>query len=217
VASRLRDAAQLRIPNLRRQDNMAQMSADAWAALADVDAGTPLVLAGFSMGGYVAIRMLADAPRHVQALALVDTACRPETAENVANREKTIADLQRDFDATALAILKLGAHADNQSNQALLDAGLQIMHSVGAAAAVRQVRAIIGRADHRDLLGRLDMPALVLCGRDDQVTPLALSREAAALIPRAELVIVEQAGHWAPMEQPDAVAAAVRALLARIA
>jgi pimeloyl-ACP methyl ester carboxylesterase len=193
------------------------MSADAWAALADVDAGTPLVLAGFSRGGYVAIRMLADAPRHVQALALVDTACRPEPAENVANREKTIADLRRDFDATALAILKLGVHADNQSNQALLDAGLQIMRSVGAAAAVRQVRAIIGRADHRDLLGRLDMPALVLCGRDDQVTPLALSREAAALIPRAELVIVEQAGHWAPMEQPDAVAAAVRALLARIA
>jgi pimeloyl-ACP methyl ester carboxylesterase len=176
-----------------------------------------LVLAGFSMGGYVAIRMLADAPRRVQALALVDTACRPEPAENVANREKTIADLQRDFDATALAILKLGVHADNQSNQALLDAGLQIMRSVGAAAAVRQVRAIIGRADHRDLLGRLDMPALVLCGRDDQVTPLALSREAAALIPRAELVIVEQAGHWAPMEQPDAMAAAVRALLARIA
>jgi pimeloyl-ACP methyl ester carboxylesterase len=63
MASPLRARADIRIPNLRRQDCIAQMSRDAWAEVADVPADTPLVLAGFSMGGYVAQQMLADAPR----------------------------------------------------------------------------------------------------------------------------------------------------------
>jgi pimeloyl-ACP methyl ester carboxylesterase len=215
VATRLADVAVLRIPNLRTQDSMAQMSRDAWAALADVPDDAALVLAGFSMGGYVAIQMLADAPRRVQALALIDTACRPEPADNVANREKTMAALQADFEGAALGLLRLGLHPDHLSNQALVDEGMRIMRAVGAAAGVRQLRAIVERADHRALLRRLDVPALVLCGRDDQVTPLQLSRDCAALMPDAELVIVENAGHWTPLEQPDAVAAALRALLAR--
>jgi pimeloyl-ACP methyl ester carboxylesterase len=191
------------------------MSRDAWATLADVPDDAALVLVGFSMGGYVAIQMLADASRPVQALALIDTACRPEPADNVANREMTMAALQSDFEGTALGILRLGLHPDHLSNQALVDEGLRIMRAVGAAAGVRQLRAIVERADHRALLQRLDVPALVLCGRDDQVTPLQLSRDCAALMPDAELVIVENAGHWTPLEQPDAVAAALRALLAR--
>ena len=146
VASRLRRRADIRIPNLRRQDSMTQMSLDAWADVADVPADTPLVLAGFSMGGYVALQMLADAPRRVAALALVDTSCRPEPAENLPVRQATMAGLQRDFDAETLAILRRGVHADNLSNVTLMLTGQRIMREVGADAAVRQIQAIIGRA-----------------------------------------------------------------------
>jgi pimeloyl-ACP methyl ester carboxylesterase len=199
VASRLRPRADIRIPNLRRQERIADMARDAWADLADVPPDTPVVLAGFSMGGYVAQQMLADAPRRVAALALVDTSCRPEPPENIPVRQATMAALQRDIAAETLAILRRGVHADQLSNAPLMALGLRIMREVGAAAAIRQIQAIIGRADHRAMLARLDMPTLVLCGRTDQVTPLALSREAAALIPGARLHIVEDAGHWAPM------------------
>jgi pimeloyl-ACP methyl ester carboxylesterase len=216
VASRLRRRADIRIPNLRRQDSMTQMSLDAWADVADVPADTPLVLAGFSMGGYVALQMLADAPRRVAALALVDTSCRPEPAENLPVRQATMAGLQRDFDAETLAILRRGVHADNLSNVTLMLTGQRIMREVGADAAVRQIQAIIGRADHRELLAQLDLPVLVLCGRVDQVTPLALSREAAALIPGAQLHIVEDAGHWTPLEQPEVVAEQLGRLLDRV-
>jgi pimeloyl-ACP methyl ester carboxylesterase len=216
VASRLRARADIVIPNLRRQDNMAQMSRDAWADVAGVPADTPLVLAGFSMGGYVALQMLAEAPRRVAALALVDTSTRPEPAENLPVREATIAGLQRDFGAETLAILRRGVHADSLSNVMLMLTGQHIMRDVGADAAVRQIRAIIGRADHRALLAQLDLPVLVLCGRVDQVTPLELSREAAALIPGARLHIVEDAGHWAPLEQPAEVAEQLGRLLDRV-
>ena len=216
VASRLRRRADIRIPNLRRQDSMTQMSLDAWADVADVPADTPLVLAGFSMGGYVALQMLADAPRRVAALALVDTSCRPEPAENLPLRQATMAGLQRDFDAETLAILRRGVHANNLSNVTLMLTGQRIMREVGADAAVRQIQAIIGRADHREMLAQLDLPVLVLCGRVDQVTPLALSREAAALIPGAQLHIVEDAGHWTPLEQPEVVAEQLGRLLDRV-
>lgn len=213
VAARLRERADIRIPNLRLQDNMAQMAHDAWATVADVPSEQSVVLAGFSMGGYVAQQMLADAPRRVAALALIDTSCRPELAENIPVREATIAGLQHDIGAETLAILRRGVHADNLSNVQLMALGQRIMRDVGARAAIRQLHAIIGRADHRQMLATLDLPTLVLCGRVDQVTPLALSREAAALIPGARLAIVEDAGHWTPLEQPEAVAAHLRQLL----
>ena len=217
VAWRLRQHADIRVPNLRRQDSIAQMSRDAWAEVADVPADTPLVLAGFSMGGYVALQMLADAPRRVAALALVDTSCRPEPPENIPLREATMAALLRDIGAETLAILCRGVHADHLSDAPLMALGQRIMRDVGAAAAIRQIQAIVGRADHRAMLARLDIPTLVLCGRTDQVTPLELSREAAALIPGARLHIVEDAGHWAPMEQPQAAAAELGRLLDAVA
>ena len=216
VASRLRGRADIRIPNLRRQDNMVQMSIDAWAEVSGVPADTPLVLAGFSMGGYVALQMLADAPRRVAALALVDTSCRPEPAENIPVREALIAGLQRDFGAESLTLLRRGVHADRLSDVMLMLGCQHIMRDVGADAAVRQIQAIIGRADHRAMLAQLDVPTLVLCGRVDQVTPLALSREAAALIPGARLHIVEDAGHWTPLEQPAVVADQMERLLDRV-
>jgi pimeloyl-ACP methyl ester carboxylesterase len=216
VASRLRGRADIVIPNLRRQDSIAQMSHDAWADLAAVPADVPLVLAGFSMGGYVAQQMLADAPRRVAGLALIDTSTRPEPAENIPVREALIAGLQRDFGAETLTLLRRGVHADRLADVMLMLGCQHIMRDVGADAAVRQVRAIIGRADHRTLLAQLDLPVLVLCGRVDQITPLALSREAAALIPGARLHILEDVGHWAPLERPDEVADQLARLLDRV-
>ena len=74
----------------------------------------------------------------------------------------------------------------------------------------------MGRPDNRELLKELQVPALVLCGRQDQVTPLALSEEMATLLPDAQLVVVETAGHMTTLEQPDAVKAAVAGWLSKV-
>ena len=206
VASRLRGRADIVIPNLRSQDSMAQMSRDAWGALALVPEDVPVVLAGFSMGGYVALQMLADAPRPVAGLALVDTSCRPEAPQNIPVREALMAGLRSEFGATALTLLRRGVHSDRLADVMLMLKCQHIMRDVGAEAAVGQLRAIIGRADHRPMLATLQMSVAVLCGRGDQITPLTLSREAAELIPGARLHIIEDAGHWTPLEKPDEVA-----------
>ena len=216
VAERLRGRADIRIPNLCTQDGMLQMAQDAWAAAADVPADVPVVLAGFSMGGYVAIQMLVDAPRPVAALALVDTSTRPEAAKNMPAREAMIAALQRDFGAETLTLLRSSVHPDRLSDVMLMLTSQRIINELGVDVAERQLRAIFGRADHRAMLAQIRMPTLVLCGAVDRIVPLWLSREAAALIPGARLHIVQDAGHFTPMEQPDEVATQLARLLDQV-
>jgi pimeloyl-ACP methyl ester carboxylesterase len=86
---------------------------------------------------------------------------------------------------------------------------------VGRDAYLRQMRAIMGRPDGRPDLPRIAVPTLVLCGREDQSTPLALHEEIAALIPGASLAVIERCGHLSTMERPDEVSAAMRRWLVR--
>ena len=71
----------------------------------------------------------------------------------------------------------------------------------------------VARPDGRPDLPRIACPTLVLCGRQDQPTPVEHHEEIAAAIPSARLVVIEDCGHLAPMERPQAVADARRAWL----
>lgn len=207
------DVAEIRALPAFRQDSIAAMAQAAWDSVADVPAATPLVLAGFSMGGYVALHMLAQPVRALAGAALVDTSARPETPEGVATREKTIAAMQADFPKVVDNILQWGTDAPTPE---LVQRLRTMMLAVGSDTAIRQTRAIMGRGDHRPALAALDLPVAVLCGRQDRITPPPLSRELAALLPTAQLELVEAAGHLLPAEQPRAVASALAALLQRI-
>lgn len=217
VADRLGGDADVRIADVGRQSSMAAMAGDAWALAAAVPAATPVVVCGFSMGGYVAIEMAVKPVRQLGALALIDTSSRPEAAENIPVREKTVAALQKDIARTVEGLLALNLHPESLQDAALVERVRRMMIGVGAATAARQVQAIVGRADHRALLALLELPALVLCAHDDKVLPPALSRETAALLRNSTLTLIDGAGHLTPVERPDAVAAAVRELLGRVA
>src|SRR5207244_13416371 len=58
-------------------------------------------------------------------------------------------------------------------------------------------------ADQRERVREIRVPTLVLCGDEDRITPTKLSEELAKLIPGARLGLIERAGHWSNMEQPD--------------
>jgi pimeloyl-ACP methyl ester carboxylesterase len=78
---------------------------------------------------------------------------------------------------------------------------------------VRQQTAIIGRPDSRLDLKGIDVPTLILCGREDAITPLARHEEMAALIPGSQLTVVEACGHLSTLERPQEVNQALRAWL----
>jgi len=73
----------------------------------------------------------------------------------------------------------------------------------------------MARRDHRPLLADLRIAALVVCGREDRVTPPAASEELHRLLPHAPLEWIEQAGHQTPLEQPAVVARHLLALIDR--
>ena len=213
VAAELRDAAEVRIADVLTQSSIADMARDAWAALADVAPTTPIVLCGFSMGGYVAIEMVAQPARAVAGLLLLATSARPESPEGEVARSKTIAAFERNFAKVVENMLAFSTHPDHHQDAELFDTLRAIMLPVGGETAARQTRAVATRSDHRAALAALKLPTRVLCGREDKVTPPALSQELADLIPGAQLEWLAQSGHMAPVEQAHDVAGAIRQLL----
>lgn len=211
VTTGLADRADMRVADVSAHDSMAAL---ANAALADMPAR--FCMAGFSLGGYIALEIMRRAPGRVAGLALVSTSARPEPEEMKPQRLKSAALALRDFDK-----LMANMRPFMLTTEHLADAGLNaeidaMMRAAGAAAFERQTRAIIERADSRPELSRIACPTLVICGREDKVTPPRLSEELAAGIAAATLEIVDGAGHMLPMEAPDALTGALMRWLARI-
>ncbi|MGH6981492.1 MAG: alpha/beta fold hydrolase [Stellaceae bacterium] len=179
-------------------------------------AGAParFAVAGLSMGGYVAQEVMRQAPERVVKLALLDTSARADTPEQSQRRRDLIALSERgQFHGVTTRLLPNLIHPDRLGDAVLVKTIMDMASSVGRDGFLRQEIAILARPDGRADLGRIAVPTLVLCGREDLLTPLALHEEMTALIPGATLRIVERCGHMTTLERPKDVNAAMRAWL----
>jgi pimeloyl-ACP methyl ester carboxylesterase len=206
----LPDSWTVRIANLQTQESITEMAHDAWQLLEDIPANVPAMVTGFSLGGYVAIEMMAHLQRPLSAVALLSTSPLPESEESRAVREKTMLAMQANFPKVVEGIVKFGTHEASESVQERLR---QMLLSVGCETALRQTRAIMGRADHREALSRLSLPVALLCGEHDRVTPPQLTHQLARCISHAQTFIIPQSGHMLPVQQAAAVAKALASLL----
>ena len=210
-ADALSDIADIVIADMTRDETMAGMASRALDA-----APERFALAGLSMGGYVALEIMRAAPERVTRLALLDTGARADTPEQTTRRRDLIALADRgEFKAVSPRLLPLFIHGDRLSDRPLVDDITAMADSVGKDAFLRQQKAIMGRPDSRPGLPEIACPTVVICGRDDVLTPIALSEEIAGLIPDADLVLIDECGHLSTMEWPEAVNAALREWLAR--
>ena len=168
-------------------------------------------LAGLSMGGYCAQEILRQAPERVLRLALLDTSARADTDEQRARRRGLIELAQKgQFKGVTPRLLPLLIHPDRLEDTDLTTVVTGMAERIGRDAFLRQQKAIMDRPDGRADLAVVGCPTLVLCGREDALTPLELHEEMVRLIPDARLEIVEQCGHLSTIERPDAVNAALR-------
>lgn len=202
----LTDIAAPVLPDLSQDDSIAGMALRALAA-----APPRFAVAGLSMGGYVALEIMRRAPGRVSRLALLDTSARTDTPEQAERRREAIRLAEGgDFGSVADRMLPNLVHPDRLSDEGLVSAIRAMAARLGKDGFLRKQRAIMGRADSRSDLPRIACPALVLCGREDASTPLALHEEMAALVPGARLGVVERCGHMSAMERPAEVTAALR-------
>ena len=172
-------------------------------------------LAGLSMGGYVAFEILRRAPLRVDRLCLLDTTARPDTADQSARRHMLIELANREGVAAVLPLLRPGFLAPrNKDDPHLAGIVAEMANTVGVDGFVRQQLAILARPDSRADLATIGIPTTVIVGSDDQITPKDRAEEMAEAIPDAKLVVIPDAGHFAPLENPKAVTAAMQEWLA---
>jgi pimeloyl-ACP methyl ester carboxylesterase len=168
-------------------------------------------LAGLSMGGYIAMEVMRQAPERVKRLALLDTSARPDTTEASQDRKRLIALAEAGrFEEIHSALWPRLVHPDHRDDQALQDIMFGMMRETGAEAYIRQQRAIMARADSRPLLPGTEIPTLVLVGESDAITPPEIAREMAEMIEWASLVVIPEAGHMSTLEQPERVTQALQ-------
>ena len=188
-----------------RDDSMTAIAARILAA-----APPRFALVGLSMGGYIALEIMRQAPQRVAKLALLDTGARPETPEQTARRRPRI-ELAKAGHMTEVADVQfpLLVHPSRHGDQALRNLTRSMAEETGPEAFLRQQQAIIGRPDARKGLAAIKCPTLVLVGDGDELTPPHLSEEIAAAIPGARLVVVPECGHLSTLERPQAVTQAL--------
>ncbi len=178
---------------------------------------TRAVVAGLSMGGYVAMSIVQRHPELVAGLALIDT---KSTADDDEARQKrlTIADTvvsQMRVDAVfGMRTSVLGA-TNRVARPDLVERIERWIRDQGPHAVAWAQRAMAARPDRTDVLRGYDGPSVVVVGDEDELSPVPAAEHMAAALQGTDLVVVPGAGHMTSNESPEPVASALTALLRR--
>jgi pimeloyl-ACP methyl ester carboxylesterase len=174
----------------------------------------PIALAGLSMGGYVALAFARKYPDRLRALILADTRAEPDDAAAKANRDKMIAFAADHSAADVIEqMLPKMLSEETRTKRPEVVAGVRrIAAAQPIGGIVNAVKALRNRPDARPELDIIAVPALVLVGAEDALTPPALSEDLAVRI-RGSLQIIPAAGHLSNLERPEVFNEAVRRLL----
>ncbi len=201
----LGELADVKVPAVTEGETMVEM------ARIVLDAAPPqFALAGFSMGGYIALEMLRQAPERVTRRALLDTSARADTSEKAAWRRTAISRCENgEFACVIEGMMPILLHPDQQSGS-LPQFVRDMVGRVGVKAFVSRHRAIGMRQDSRGLLRGGKQPVRAICGRQDGMSTIAEHVEIAELAPRGRFSIIEQCGHMTILERPQAATALLR-------
>ena len=178
-------------------------------ALLEEHAG-PLLLAGHSMGGMVALHAVRQAPARAAGLALLGTAARADTPEIIQLRRDACVQFAAGHVEEVLRTnVAFAFHPEYAADKAMVARYFAIVQRAGAAQLIAQNQAVMARDDNRAHLAAIDTracPTLVLCGEADALTPPEVSREIADAVPGARFELLPRCGHMLTLEQPAAVA-----------
>ncbi len=167
-------------------------------------------LAGLSMGGIVAMEILRLAPDRIERIALLDTNPLAETAEIKARRYPQMKVVSDGGLVTVIRDeMKPNYLSDSPQRIDILNLCLEMALDLGPAVFLNQSRALMNRVDQSATLQSANLPALILCGREDKLCPVARHELMAKLMRGSHLEIIEGAAHLPTLEQPELTNAAL--------
>lgn len=183
---------------------MGQMARDVLVLMSQLEVDRATVC-GLSMGGYVALEFAQLFPSRLNALILAGTRAPADSEEEKQGRQQQV-ELMLTKGMKPVAegsLMKLLALITLEEKPEVV-AGVRRMilqsNPHGAAAAQRGMAA---RRDYSSDLPRINVPALIIVGREDTIRPVSDAGFMHDRIPGSRLEIIDAAAHMTNMEQPE--------------
>ena len=176
---------------------------------------TEAVFCGLSMGGYVLFALLRHAARYVQGVVLADTRPQADTPEGVEARKRMLT-IAAEKGAPGVAdemVPKLLGETTRREEPDVAERVRSLILSNDATAIANAVNVLMTRPDSTPLLASIHIPAMIVVGEEDTLTPPALSQDMQRAVAGADLAIIAGAGHLSNIEQPEAFNAVVARFL----
>lgn len=197
---------------------MEQLADDLKTMLDVLGITEPIVLCGLSMGGYVAWQFARKYRSRLKGLIQCDTRAVADTPEGAANRHRLAGMvLEKGAEVVSTAMIpNLFAAIATERQQAAISQMRDIIHMTSPRTIAAALRGMAVRPDVRAWLPECSVPTLLICGVDDKISTVTEMQEIATAMPQAKLVIVPEAGHMAPLENPSVVNAAIMEFIAQL-
>lgn len=178
---------------------------DCIAVLDALDILEPVAISGLSMGGYIALAIARLFPERLGSLLLLSTRAGADSAEAKANREKTIAAVKEQGASAVTEAMypKLLAPETYSINPAAAAELQAIMRAASPEGIIAALGAMRDRPDSTALLSQIEVPTLIVHGKQDQVIPPSEAEAMAKAIANSKLNLVDNAGHLPNVEQPE--------------
>ncbi len=184
-----------------------QQFADDLADLLDVlQIEDAITFCGLSMGGYIAWQFWKRHRSKLKRLVLCDTRAAADSPEAAQMRLQTAEQVLEQGPALLAASMleRLFSAYTRQNRPELVQRMRLVIQSCRPQAVAAALRGLAEREDFTSQLRRIDVPVLVVCGQHDAISPVAEMNAMAREIPHARVIVIENAGHMAPTEAPDA-------------
>ena len=196
---------------------MAEMADDVSSLMKELNIGTATI-GGLSMGGYVAWEFWRRHREQLTALILCDTRAVADTEEVARGREMMAAQVvTAGAEMAEKSMLgKLMGPDTYESQPETVERVRQMILATDVETIAATQRGMAKRVDMTPHLAEVVVPALVLCGVHDVISPPDEMKGFAADMANAEFVPIENAGHLAPLEQPAATNQAIQNFLANL-
>ncbi len=198
------------------QFTMEMLVDDLFAVMDGLDLDRP-VLAGFSMGGYIALRAMEREPERFRALILCDTRSGADDDAGRLKRAGAISVINRDgMDQFASDFVPMAFSAN--APERIPDVYNSFLERAQAESPIGVkgcLLAMAARTDTTSTLENIRIPTLLLVGEEDGITPPEMMQQMQGQIHGAELVTVPEAGHMTPVENPEVVSQSIEEFLVK--